>query len=284
MRIAFYRIDECKDKREKEEIKMVQINQEKCIGCGLCVKDCIAAAIKIKDQKAEIVNDCIYCGHCVAVCPSEAVSIPSYDMEEVEAYDKDSFHIDPENYLHAIKFRRSIRNFKPDKIEPEKAKMFLNAGRYTPTAKNQQDCTFVFVQDKLEEFKELFWSEVPGIVEEWKKVNPMAARMFRLFYKRQQRNAKDDLLFFQTPAFLVIAADHPLDGGLAAANIENMAVAQGLGALFSGYTQHIIEKSDVLKNWLGITKKQITCCMLIGYPAVKYQRTAPRKKADIIWK
>lgn len=263
---------------------MIQINKEKCIGCGLCSKDCIAAAIKVKDGKAEIVNDCIYCGHCVAVCPSEAVSIPSYDMDEVETYDKDTFRVDPDTYLHAIKFRRSIRNFKEDKIENEKVKKFLNAGRYTPTAKNQQDCTFVFIQDQLEEFKDLFWEEIPDIVEEWKKVDPKAARMFRLFYKRRQRKAKDDLLFFQAPAFLVIAANHSLDGGLAAANIENMAVAQGLGVLFSGYTQHIIEKSETLKKWLGIEDKQITCCMLMGYPAMKYQRTAPRKKADIIWK
>ena len=57
----------------------------------------------------------------VAICPSEAVSIPEYDMEDVEAYDKDTFTLKAEHYLHAVKFRRSIRNFKPEKIEREKA-------------------------------------------------------------------------------------------------------------------------------------------------------------------
>ena len=47
-------------------------------------------------EKAEVYKDCLHCGHCVAICPSEAVSIPEYDMEEVEAYDKDAFTLKAE--------------------------------------------------------------------------------------------------------------------------------------------------------------------------------------------
>ena len=48
-----------------------------------------------------------------------------------------------------------------------------------------------------------------------------------LFYLKHQKNPKDDTFFFNTTSFLVIASKNPLDGGLAAANIENMAVAEG---------------------------------------------------------
>ena len=40
----------------------------------------------------------------------------------------------------------------------------LEAGRYTATAKNMQDCTFVVVRERLSEFKNLVWQEMPDII------------------------------------------------------------------------------------------------------------------------
>ena len=108
--------------------------------------------------------------------------------------------------------------------------------------------------------------------------------LFSRFYERYQKDPKNDTLFFNCTSFLVIAADNPLDGGLAAPNIENMAVAEGAGALYSGYMMRMLLESQVLQEWLGIGDKKIACCMLLGYPHVTYHRTAPRKKADILWK
>ena len=86
------------------------------------------------------------CGHCAALCPKEAVSIPGYDMDDVEIYDKTTFSLEADTLLRAIKFRRSIRDYKPLPIEKEKLQKVLQAGRYTATAKNNQDCHFIFVQ------------------------------------------------------------------------------------------------------------------------------------------
>mgnify|MGYP001625634407 CR=1 FL=1 len=263
---------------------MVTIDQELCIGCGACAKDCPGHAIVIKEKKAEVIRPCIQCGHCVAVCPVRAAEIPEYDMEEVEEYNPDTFRLSPENHLHAVKFRRSIRNYKDRPLEQEKLERILDAGRYTATAKNAQACTFVVVQERLEEFKALFWEEFPSILDTLKEKDSPYFSPFRYFYKQWEKNPENDTFFFNAPCFLMIAAENPLDGGLAAANMENQAVAEGAGVLYSGYLVGALLASPKLREWLGTGDKRVACCMLLGYPAVSYKRTAPRKKADIIWK
>ena len=264
---------------------MIIIDSRSCIGCSACIKDCPTKALRLNQEgKAEPIRNCIQCGHCVAICPENAVSIPEYDMNEVEAYDEKSFSVNPENFLNAVKFRRSIRNFSPKPLSRETLSGILNAGRYTATAKNQQDCRFVLVQEHFEEFKELFWNELPAMLEKTDLKNHPYYRALQLLYKQHLHNPSDDPFFFNGSAFLVISSDRALDAGLAAANIENMAAANGAGALYCGYLQQIINRSPILKNWLDLGDAPVACCMLLGYPNVTYRRTAPRKKADILWK
>lgn len=266
------------------ENRMVIIEKDLCTGCGTCVSDCPAKAIKLEEGAAEVVRSCMECGHCVAICPVKAVTIPELDMEDVEEYAEETFRVAPENFLHAVKFRRSIRNFTAQPMEKEKLEHILDAGRYTATARNAQGCTFVLVQEQLEEFKQLLWEEIPVVVESLKASLPRYAQMFDKFYQKWKEDSGKDGLFYNTTSFVLIAADNLWDAGMAAANMENMAVAEGGGMLYSGYLQRIISASPKLKAWLGIGEKPVCCCMLLGYPAVSYERTAPRKKADVIWK
>lgn len=57
--------------------KIVQFDEEKCDGCGLCVPSCAEGAIQIIDGKARLIDDkfCDGLGACLGECPQDAIKI-----------------------------------------------------------------------------------------------------------------------------------------------------------------------------------------------------------------
>lgn len=57
--------------------KIVNIDKDKCNGCGLCISACHEGAIELVDGKAELVSES-YCdglGNCLPECPTGAIQI-----------------------------------------------------------------------------------------------------------------------------------------------------------------------------------------------------------------
>ena len=51
----------------------MKIDQDRCNGCGLCVKDCPLGVMTVEDKKAVILEGCVECRTCFKVCPKGAV-------------------------------------------------------------------------------------------------------------------------------------------------------------------------------------------------------------------
>jgi len=63
--------------------KIIQIDNEKCDGCGLCVEACAEGAIAINDGKARLVSE-TYCdglGNCLGQCPKGAILIQEREAD-----------------------------------------------------------------------------------------------------------------------------------------------------------------------------------------------------------
>lgn len=133
------------------------------------------------------------CGQCTAVRPKEAVSISGYDDKQINK--EENIRLNPDDVLEVIRFRRSIRQFKQERVHREIIEQILEAGRLTHTAKNMHRMYLLLL---LDQEKDRIKQIAVGL---FKKMKPFAD----LFSPMAKNNKiTDHFFFFNAPSVIVI--------------------------------------------------------------------------------
>lgn len=271
---------------------ILKTDETRCIGCGLCIRDCTANNISLQEGKAAFSDRCYGCGHCIAVCPNGAISAEEPEAAaQVMEYNPQTFDVPAENLLNFIKFRRSVRYFQKQVPPQDILKQVIEAGRYTETSSNLQGTGYIVVTENIRKLSQMTVDSLEDLgkktLAEPEKYPPLIigyAHSWLQTAEKVRETNDPESFFFHAPALILVTAANPIDAGLASESMELMANALGLGVFFSGYFIRAYRNDPKIKAFLGIPEgRDVVTCLGLGYPDVQYYRTVPRKTAKITW-
>lgn len=280
----------------------LDINPEKCIRCGECVKICPSMILRQEEKKGKVkvreLQNCIVCGHCVAVCPTEAIRHSEFPAEKVHAFRYEDYPA-PDQMMLLLKARRSNRAFSDKPVPPEMLMQIVEAAHRAPTASNAQELGYTIVTDPaklrlitaftLGVFRSaLKKMQNPLLAPLVKWLMPDAFRYIPVFERLLQEDAVgNDLILRKAKAVLFIHAPRESrfgcqDANLAYQNGSLMAECLGISQFYTGFVCSAIEqeKKGGLEKALEIEGK-IYAGMALGMPAFRYRNYIDRKEVEV---
>lgn len=276
---------------KKSLSKNFKINEEKCIKCGLCVKDCTANAITMVDFPILNEKKCIECGHCLAVCPTGALSI--LGKEPFDSTPLKGNFPSSEQMKTLIKGRRSIRQYSNENLPKETIKELFDTASHAPTGVNSCSVHHTVIDDKdtMETFRNEVYTQLEGVLsktdsDEKNSGSKHAIDMLNFAIKDRKKTGRD-LIFRGAPHLVVTTAPKnaptpAADTVIALSYLELMAQSMGIGTVWNGIAMMAFACLPELSNRLGIPEDhQLGYIMSFGKPTVKYHRTVERGSANM---
>lgn len=266
----------------------LSVDQEKCIQCGECVRDCPYGIIQLAPEFPEVVPEkeaqCIRCQHCLAVCNTGALSIFGKDPENSTLLEGNMPSAEQMETL--IKGRRSVRFYTTEPIATETIDRLLDTVAHCPTGVNNRQLLFTVVEDQ-ETMDKIRTETMEGIRKAVNGITlPRGLEFFEAILGAWDKG--NDIIFRGAPHLLVVSS--PKDGPspepdtlIALSYFELMACSLGFGAVWDGLAKWAL--TSILPGMtkkLGIPDSHLVGYMMVfGKPAIKYHRTVQRGDAQV---
>jgi nitroreductase len=180
--------------------------------------------------------------------------------------------------LLAIRNRRSVRNFKREQIKDSELEEILEAGKYAPSAANQQSWHFTIVQNQ-------------ALLD---RISQAVKRIYRELdepFLRQLGSNETFHLYFHAPSVIVISGDQSamfpdLDCSLAAGNIMVAAESLDIGSCWiSGLSRLADSKIEadmqIIKELNLSEGYKPLCAIALGYKEGTKPQAAVRKENTV---
>lgn len=262
-----------------------KVDENKCIHCGLCIKDCITYVLKKNSNnipEAKNPNRCIGCQHCMTICPVGAISV--FDKNPA---DSDNIYAqNPDMILNLIKSRRSDRQYKNENIDKDKLKKLKDMLPYIPTGCNYHRLHFSFIDDVeiMNEFRNYTNKKIINALTN----KPIKAVVEKFAFYTDMFLKGEDIIFRGAPHLVVVSNSIKApcakeDAVIALSYFEMYAQSLGIGTCWCGYAHMILKLFPELCEYLNIPEGYIPeYVMLFGPKSVNHQRASQPQQVSVV--
>ncbi len=264
-------------------IKKITVDNDKCIHCGMCIKDCLVCALDFDESKhpkyTEIgQNNCVACQHCMAICPVGALSFG----DKKPADSMEVGYGNSEELLQLIKSRRSYRKYKNESVAKEKLDKIIDMLNYPPTGENKDNLHFSIVEtkEKMEEIRRVTYERISSLQNH--------SPLFKMAKDAYENG--NDIIYRGASSMVAVGIDknntvagcETADPIIALSYLDLYAQSLGLGTLWCDFALMFANQIPEVYSLLEIPDNYtLDYILLLGIPAVKYKRTTQSDKAHI---
>ncbi|WP_411679717.1 nitroreductase family protein [Clostridium thailandense] len=291
------------------ECAEVEIDNDKCTCCGLCVKVYKGDPLFIEEKIVKIdqnrVFGCIACGQCMAVCPNKAIKVNGRDMtpEDVIKLPEIENRANYDNLKSLMLSRRSVRDYTKQRVDRETIEKILEASSTAPNGLGSSDVE-VLVLDGNEKVEEFTLDLINVLKKHMWLFSPMMLKIYRPFIGKGNYDSlktfavtavntfidgydegKNWLTYSAPLAMLFHSSPYadPADSYISATYAILTAQSLGLGSCMLGTPNLVLNFfGKKIKEKYGIPLKNKNGIMVIfGYSAIKYSFALKRRFSNI---